>query len=370
MSDFDPITWAFEVWFDKPLYELPESLRERANKEFFPFGWEGLSADQRRSLALQLDYQHDPATAQDQQFWWDFFEREDSIKKQILQWESATCHSAGDLSQKEARLKELRQQINRMELQQRLARGDYYPERPQREGKDEEPAGSGVSISYIAYPKAMKSLSNRLKATPEELAAWVWMEPKNGGLAAYLNANELDPPPRFGFTLGNEGDFDYLAPLMACWFSEEDIGNFEPADRFITGSALIERWNAQPDLHAEAFIRAKITESRLLDAHPIYGATQGTYPEDSAFPPLASGLFVLAHVEQIEAEDFGTLHPDNEYKPKQKGHLNHDPEMQLRANAIAASQKDPPTRNKVAKLLAQELGMDEGTVLRRIRKGW
>ena len=81
---------------------------------------------------------------------------------------------------------------------------------------------------------------------------------------------------------------------------------FDPEDRYIVGAALIERWNKRPGLHAEAFIQAKIAESRLMDIHPIYGGTRGTFSEQSDWPWLDSGLFPLAHVFQIEAEDFDT----------------------------------------------------------------
>ena len=88
-------------------------------------------------------------------------------------------------------------------------------------------------------------MSARLGATPEELAAWIWNGPQDGGIAAYMNANELDPPPRFFYTPGSDNQ-DYIAPSMGCWFKVEDIDQFEPADRYITGSALIERWSQRP----------------------------------------------------------------------------------------------------------------------------
>ncbi|MBK6388597.1 MAG: hypothetical protein IPF71_18560 [Rhodoferax sp.] len=72
----------------------------------------------------------------------------------------------------------------------------------------------------------------------------------------------------------------------------------------MTGSALIERWGQRPGLKAVAFIQAKIEESRLADIHPIYGGTRGTFSEHADWPPLEAGLFPLAHVLQIEAEDF------------------------------------------------------------------
>lgn len=96
---------------------------------------------------------------------------------------------------------------------------------------------------------------------------------------------------------------DFLSPMMACWFREDDVDKFEPADRYITGTALIERWSHQPGIRPEAFIRAKIAESRLLDIHPTFGGTQGTHTEESGFPPLEAGLFALSDIERVEAED-------------------------------------------------------------------
>lgn len=349
MSGFDSLTWAFEGWFDRPLRDLPEELRKRVEREFSPMPWDSLSANQRRSVALQFDYQHDPATEQDQKFWWDFFLRQGGLKDQIAEWGAVATPTAGELALKESRLKELRQELARMEQQQRQARGDYYPQRPRADGDSVDAPGQ-----YVAYPKAMKSLATRLNATPEEVAAWVWMSAKDGGLTAYLNANELDPPPQFYYTLGNADDFDYLSPLMACWFKEDDIAYFEPADRFITGKALIERWSGLPGIQPEAFIRAKIAESRLRDGHPRYGCTRGTCPEKAGFPPLATGLFALSEVKEIEAEDFGIEQtdctPDNDACPEVGS-----PEWR-RQNAIAAAnaKHDQPggSREKQRKICA------------------
>lgn len=71
------------------------------------------------------------------------------------------------------------------------------------------------SFKFIAYPLAMKRLAARWAATPEELAAWVWVGPKDSGLAAYRNANEIDPPSRFYYEFNGDSNADYLSPLMA-----------------------------------------------------------------------------------------------------------------------------------------------------------
>jgi hypothetical protein len=159
---------------------------------------------------------------------------------------------------------------------------------------------------YIAYPKALSLLNVRLHTTPEEVAAWLFMGPEQGGLAAYLNATEFDePPPKFFYSLGREGDFDYLSPLMGCWFIEENILSFQPTERYITGKALIERWGEQPGLQPEAYIIAKIRESRLMDLHPIYGGIEATSSDIGGFPPLETCLFAISQIEEIEKSDFG-----------------------------------------------------------------
>lgn len=314
MSTFDSLTLAFEKWFDRPLGDLPEALRLRAEKELKPFSWERLSPEERRTVALQLDYQRDPATEQDQQFWFDHFQRQDNLKVQIAQWEAAAAPTAGELGLRETRLNELREELSRMEGQARRARSDYFPKREPHICETGTPAASQRStVQYVAYPKAMAQLQKRLGATPEELAAWIWFGPQGGGITAYVNANELDPPPRFHFPVGSGkgDDHDYVSPLMACWFREDEIAGFNPQDRYITGKALIERWAERPGLKADAWVRAKIQESRLSDLHPLYGGTQGTWPEDMSLPPMTTGLFLLSAVETIEAEDFDNEHVQN-----------------------------------------------------------
>jgi len=366
MSDFDSLTTALEDWFDKPLCDLPEAVRERIKQDFFPMPWDDLSPDQRRSVAAQLDYQNDPATEGDRKFWWDFIERKRALEKQIAQWEAVSATTASDLEKREARLTELRRELTVMDKKQRNARNDYLDPR----NKMRDTSSALGKTAYIPYPKALKLLSDRLNATPEEIAAWVWMGPNDGGLTTYRNANELDPPPRFYFDyyMGE----DYLAPLMACWFRKDDITNFQPADRYITGKGLVERWGKQPGIQPEAFIRAKIVESRLLDMHPTMGATQ--WSDGDNFPAKETALFAVAHVEAIETEDFGNNETGSPTGTKYPGHLNHDPQMQQRANEIATelttSTGRVPTRDIVAKKLAKELGKTFETVARRIRAQW
>lgn len=180
---------------------------------------------------------------------------------------------------------------------------------------------------FIPYLKAKKLLQNRLGATAEEIAAWVYMGPAPGakscrvkshptkqaslpayrhwpclpstGLAAYTNANEFDDPPRFHFD-DEHGD-DYLAQLMGCWFSAVSIAAFQPQDRYITGQALRARWQAELGDQVDACIRSKILESRLMGFHPIAHGIK--WNEEDLLPLKGPALFDLADVEAIEAED-------------------------------------------------------------------
>ncbi len=305
MSDFNSLTLALEEWFDKLLSDMPDAVRQRIKKDFSPMPWDDLNPDQRRIVALQWDCQHDPATEKDRQYWWDFFWRKEALEKQIAEWSAIATPTASDLAQKEARLDELKKELARTEQQERQARGDYYPERKRLDGAGGEASTTeNPPVQYVAYPKAISLLIERLSTTREELAAWIFMGPNDGGIAAYLNAKELEPPQRFYFDY-YMGD-DYLSPLMACWFLSDDIANFQPADRYITGKALIERWSKHFGIEPKAFIIAKIRESRLTGMHP----TLGMVPDDDSSPLLESGLFRLSDVKDIDVEDCGVTHSD------------------------------------------------------------
>ncbi len=204
--------------------------------------------------------------------------------------------------------------------------------------KDSAAAAAGGQVGgwamsrFIPYTKAKKHLASRLGASAEEIAAWVSMGPvpmakscriKDSvpamedqlctfhywpclpleGLAAYTNGNEFDEPPRFHFDWEDHGN-DYLRPLRSCWFRAEDIAAFQPLSRYITGLALRERWQSLGDV--DGFISERIKESSLLDIHPTAGATKWSIEQssDATFqnaPSKKSALFVLAHIEAIEA---------------------------------------------------------------------
>lgn len=158
----------------------------------------------------------------------------------------------------------------------------------------------------MAFPAAMGMLSRRLGATVEEVAAWIANGPEDGGLAAYVKLGGGRPPRRFRFTSWATAPElpDLREPLAWAWFSSSELERFEPRDRFITGQALLDRWNAVPWVDGLTFMRVKLDEARLSDMHPITGLTQATVPE-SFLPPIEMALFAMSEVQAIEREDFG-----------------------------------------------------------------
>lgn len=373
---FESLEAALIDQFEKPLNRLEKSLRKRVTAAFMPFVWKNLTPGQRRSVAVQWDDKHDPAKETERQYWLDFHAAKMKLEAQIEKWSSTTATNASDLAKKESRLEELKKKLDAMNQKERRPARRVLAPHKNHLGEKKGPE----TISYVAYPKAFNMLSARVGATPDEVAAWIFLGPKEGGLSAVLNPNELDPPPEVVLLATSGDDRDYLSPLMSAWFDEREVDAFIPSDRFIVGSKLMERWSQIPGIQAEATILARLAEGRLVEIHPIWGCTKGTLPNMDAFPPMSEGLFFLSKVEIVEREDFGrvldaritalTLSGDT----NRSGHTNHNPDWQKRANTIATRQMEGTgrgvTKNKVAKILAMELGQTEETVLRRIRKEW
>ena len=175
---------------------------------------------------------------------------------------------------------------------------------------------------YIGYVKALRRLRERLNATPEELAAWIFFGSSNGGIDAYLNANGSQPPEDFRFQNYHHPSYDsragYLKLSMNCWFLEKDVEDFIPTMRFITYEALAERWSNEAGITAADYIEVQIAQSRLQDIHPMGGQTQGSNPGNKIYPLLESALFLVEEIEKIELEDFGRIRSESPQQRKER----------------------------------------------------
>lgn len=305
MAAFISLETRLKGWFGATFAELPEALARTVEREFKPFGWDGLEPDQRREYARQWDCKKDPARQEEHERAWALVSELQELEDQIEAWRAVQTPTASDLQTQQARLADLQAAINRVR-----ARLDRRPPRAHRPSGPAVPAPGGGSVAFVAYPAALAQLRQRLKATPEELAAWIFMGSEHDGLVAYLQPGDDEPPRRFAFPTGEPsrmgGDYDYVPLMMGCWFARQDIEQFEPKARYTTGRDLLARWGSLPGVDAVAFVRAKIEESRLVDLHPVYGGTRIS-TDDADYPPVELGLFRVADVEAIEAEDFGGL---------------------------------------------------------------
>jgi hypothetical protein len=162
-EEFESLALALEEQFDKPLDALPDELRHRVDQEFL-VPWDALAPAQRRSVALQWDYQNSPATWEDRQFWWNFHIKRDATKKQISEWETAAAPTAGDLALKEDRLADLRQELALMDQQEREARGDDGPETADLPGVETKTRGH-LNHDPIMQRRANEIAAERKKVT-------------------------------------------------------------------------------------------------------------------------------------------------------------------------------------------------------------
>lgn len=161
------------------------------------------------------------------------------------------------------------------------------------------------TVAYISCENALAILVAKWQATKEELAAWVFLGPEQGGLAAFLDAYQITPPRQFFYPYC-AGCEDYLWPLSLWWFRQNDIEQFVPADRYITGASLIERWSTLKSSLPEDYIIARVRESRLVDMHPTFGGTRATFENPLpglSYPPVETGLFSIKQIEALEAEE-------------------------------------------------------------------
>lgn len=117
MSSYDSLTVALEGWFDKPLSDLPDALRQRVEEEILPMPWDRLTATGRRHVTQQIDFPDDPAMEQVRQFCWDNSERRLTVEGEIAKWEAVATPTALDLLQKETRLEKLRQELAGIEAE-------------------------------------------------------------------------------------------------------------------------------------------------------------------------------------------------------------------------------------------------------------
>lgn len=203
---------------------------------------------------------------------------------------------------------------------------------------------SDKEITFIHYTKALQQLKKRLSATPDELAMWIWMGQELEGLNAYIIHNEKSLPESFYYTDTGDGA-DYLTPLLACSFKLDDITNFKPTKRYITGKALIQRWKKFKDFedtNLKSFIQTKINEEKLYSYNPITGLTSEHSTTNGVLPSFKKGIFSISQIIEIEKNEL-TISDSSEIIER-----NFIP-----SNIEATEETDGPTKSTPKKITKQ-----------------
>ena len=114
---FSSLVAALKDHFDKQLAQLPGELQDRIVKDLWPMDtvWDKVTAGQRRDLAEQWDYQHDPETEDERQQQWDLLVRCDEIQREITQIESRNWTDFTDRREQLAQLQDARGRLAKAE---------------------------------------------------------------------------------------------------------------------------------------------------------------------------------------------------------------------------------------------------------------
>lgn len=166
-------------------------------------------------------------------------------------------------------------------------------------------------VGYIPYPIAKNLLADRLGATPEEIAAWLWLgwekdktndntAPEHA-LRAY-SLHEPNPPRRFFFHIG-EPELDLQKTMADCYFVRDEVVCFTPKERYVTAPEFIKELTEYTGNReeAEAQIQNAVREGLIMAFHPNTGLTQWNDPNPS-YAPMDKAIFLRSHANIILKE--------------------------------------------------------------------
>ncbi|WP_155986361.1 hypothetical protein [Thioalkalivibrio sp. ALE9] len=109
---FLPLAKALDGWFDKTLAALPIGLRLRVAADFAPSPWDPLSAEQRRTRAMEWDYQNHPETEQERQRYFDLQVRHEELEAKLRDERQRDARTPSEAEKKEQRIAEIEGEVD------------------------------------------------------------------------------------------------------------------------------------------------------------------------------------------------------------------------------------------------------------------
>lgn len=270
-----------EPWYDASAEDLPEALRIIVEQQFAPVTWANLTSEQRRFRAREIDLLLDPAMEDKNQYWFNHFGEIQNLEHQIAECDKEALQGAPDHQIKEEKKARLIQ----------LKRRSHYPNRRRDDGIED---GSIEISQLIPFKITLIKLIDRWGASEEEMAAWVCMGPRAGGLKAFI---ETDDVRRFDFE--PEMDLNYRVPLLSCKFDAQEVKRFNPKERFLTGGELYSSIDREFGDKTHAYVVAKMGERKLNSFHPVAGATGRDDLANAGFSQLETDLFPLTPIIEL-----------------------------------------------------------------------
>lgn len=125
MTSFVALAPLIEPVIEQSFAHLTADIQSLWKERVLLFDWDHLAPDQRRQLALQQDYQHDPATEAEREAAFNLVCELHDVQRQIDELDAAPAKSAGEVIAKEDRLKALRASHAAIDQKFRVWRGDH-----------------------------------------------------------------------------------------------------------------------------------------------------------------------------------------------------------------------------------------------------
>ena len=110
-SEYQSLTTTLHGWFDHEFKDLPSAIKLRLEKDNVHVPWDETNAQGRENLAAQIDYQNDPAYAEECEYWFNRYNDMDDLRDRIEEWERLEPNTPSDRVIKEDRIEALKAQL-------------------------------------------------------------------------------------------------------------------------------------------------------------------------------------------------------------------------------------------------------------------
>lgn len=114
-EEYTPLLSLLEGYWDRSFSKLPKEIRTVVEKEYVPVTWGMTNAQGRENLAAQIDYQNDPAYAEEREYLFSYYTEMDDIRDRINEWERLKAPKPSERALKEDHIEALKAKLAEME---------------------------------------------------------------------------------------------------------------------------------------------------------------------------------------------------------------------------------------------------------------